>query len=350
MFCLIFAVSPAKDQNRYLTDLLVQPALVNAALGRSAVISWQTHIAGSLELFICDMDGVVVRRLLDQERKTAGTHSARWDGRDDQGRAVPNGAYFTFLRLTTDRQSSEIHEPARGRWGNRLPVQPVFDTERQQITYTLEHPALCLLRIGIKEGGPGYGTLLHWEPREAGEHFEPWDGKDAQGQAVVYNREKFAFVFDALALPANTLLVQGSTARFAKPEPGAQRIAVHPPTGKGLFVHSLHPRHLCRDPELDVTILQGLQINQNNAPVTTSPLLRFAVNAAHPDQAANMLTEGCEVYAFIDGLFQKEIKADKLPAPIDLPVRTLRPGAHIITFNLRSREDHVGSFSIKIIK
>jgi flagellar hook assembly protein FlgD len=54
-------------------------------------------------LAIYDLAGRLVRRLLDEER-LAGAFSARWDGHDDAGRALPSGIYLA--RLTADGHES----------------------------------------------------------------------------------------------------------------------------------------------------------------------------------------------------------------------------------------------------
>lgn len=38
----------------------------------------------------------------------AGAHAARWDGRDDAGRAVAAGVYFAALRCGDDRATLKL--------------------------------------------------------------------------------------------------------------------------------------------------------------------------------------------------------------------------------------------------
>jgi hypothetical protein len=355
-FVFIFILVSAEESvwaanQRYLSDVVVQAAIANPMRGESASVSWRNHIGGKLDLLICDMDGFVVRHLLNQADKTAGTHTATWDGRDDQGQPLPNGAYFPFIIITTDRQSRQIYDPTQTRWGYDLPEQNLtYVPEQQQITYRLEKKALCLVRIGEKEGGPCYGTLLQWEPRMAGKHSEPWDGKDAQGLASVYMRKHFDFVFNTLALPDNALLLQGSAARYVRRNSNTERMALHPPTGKDIYMHSLHPRYLCQDPQIRVNSVSGLKMKSKKTLLAHGDVIGFAIAVADPQQAANLLKEGCEVYSFIDGHFNQEIKIDRLPATIDVPIQAISAGTHIVTFNLRTIEDHVGSFSVQIEK
>jgi hypothetical protein len=53
--------------------------------------------AGRVRLHVFDVSGRLVRTLVDRDLP-AGRHHARWDGRDDQGRAAASGRYFYRLR------------------------------------------------------------------------------------------------------------------------------------------------------------------------------------------------------------------------------------------------------------
>ena len=52
--------------------------------------------ASRVTLMICNVNGRVVRRLID-EPLSAGPHTIVWNGRDDTGRSLPSGVYFARL-------------------------------------------------------------------------------------------------------------------------------------------------------------------------------------------------------------------------------------------------------------
>ena len=58
----------------------------------STIIAWEIGSANGVELAIYDMNGRVVRELVNSYQ-SAGYHEARWDGRDSDGNAVPAGLY-----------------------------------------------------------------------------------------------------------------------------------------------------------------------------------------------------------------------------------------------------------------
>lgn len=64
----------------------------------STTIRYELPQSGRVSLRVFDAAGRSVRVLLD-EQATAGPHQAVWDGRADNGRAVPSGIYFYSLRV-----------------------------------------------------------------------------------------------------------------------------------------------------------------------------------------------------------------------------------------------------------
>ena len=55
-----------------------------------------------VQVRVLDVNGRLVR-LLQPEARPAGVHQLRWDGRDDQGRAVSTGLYFVTLEAGGNR-------------------------------------------------------------------------------------------------------------------------------------------------------------------------------------------------------------------------------------------------------
>ena len=51
-----------------------------------------------MRIDIWDLDGRLVRQLV-RGPVPAGEHQAEWNGRNDAGRALPNGAYFYRMAI-----------------------------------------------------------------------------------------------------------------------------------------------------------------------------------------------------------------------------------------------------------
>ena len=60
-------------------------------------IAYSLDERGPVRIEICDSIGRVVRVLVDAVGE-AGTHVARWDGRDDRGWRVASGVYLCRMR------------------------------------------------------------------------------------------------------------------------------------------------------------------------------------------------------------------------------------------------------------
>jgi FlgD Ig-like domain len=60
---------------------------------RVARISFRLRRSDKLTLTLLDADGKRVRKLVDGERRRRGPQQFVWDGRDDDGRLLPEGAY-----------------------------------------------------------------------------------------------------------------------------------------------------------------------------------------------------------------------------------------------------------------
>jgi flagellar hook assembly protein FlgD len=62
---------------------------------------------GAARLAVYDAGGRMVRLLFDGSA-IAGSHRALWDGRDEGGRPLPTGIYFTRLSLPGRELSARV--------------------------------------------------------------------------------------------------------------------------------------------------------------------------------------------------------------------------------------------------
>ena len=61
-----------------------------------------------VEVHIYDLQGRLVRRLIEQRALSTGSYGIAWDGRDGQGDIAPPGVYLARLRVDTDTEGSQI--------------------------------------------------------------------------------------------------------------------------------------------------------------------------------------------------------------------------------------------------
>ena len=69
-----------------------------------------THdAAGPLAWFaVYDVAGRVLRHLYERASATPGAYAVRWDGRDDDGRAVAGGLYFYRLEAGNETHTVRV--------------------------------------------------------------------------------------------------------------------------------------------------------------------------------------------------------------------------------------------------
>ena len=65
--------------------------------GPSTSIRYELYAASAVKLTLFDAQGRVVRQLVNESLQMSGQYAIQWDGRDDGGRALPGGVYFSRL-------------------------------------------------------------------------------------------------------------------------------------------------------------------------------------------------------------------------------------------------------------
>ncbi|MCY3668850.1 MAG: gliding motility-associated C-terminal domain-containing protein, partial [Gemmatimonadetes bacterium] len=61
-----------------------------------------------VEVLIYDLQGRLIRRLVEQRALSTGSYGIAWDGRDEQGAVVPPGVYLARVRVDTDTEGARI--------------------------------------------------------------------------------------------------------------------------------------------------------------------------------------------------------------------------------------------------
>jgi hypothetical protein len=80
---------------------------------RRAAISFRLRRTDRLELSLLDDEGREIRKLVDGERVEKGPHEFFWNGRDDDGRLVPEGRYRPKVELGRADRTIVLPNPIR---------------------------------------------------------------------------------------------------------------------------------------------------------------------------------------------------------------------------------------------
>jgi FlgD Ig-like domain len=81
---------------------------VSPTAGTEAKITFRLRESDAVTVSVVDADGEVVRTLLPRRRFPARRFILSWDGRDDVGRALPEGEYRPRIRLADERTTTTL--------------------------------------------------------------------------------------------------------------------------------------------------------------------------------------------------------------------------------------------------
>ena len=151
----------------------------------AATIAFGLRKDDRVSLSVVNADNEIVRRLAD-DVAASGRFERRWDGRDDEGRLVPDGLYKPRLRLAHGRRTFILLNPMRV--DTRPPTitlvaaKPQFfspdgdgRSDRVRLLYRLSEPANAILLANGAQAGrtrfrptEGSSTARHdWRPQAA---------------------------------------------------------------------------------------------------------------------------------------------------------------------------------------
>ncbi len=343
---LLIAVMPAHAmrKNRLIKKVNVSTQSIDVSSGDTSGISFNVKEAGKLDLFICDLDGNLVRTLMDKSGVTPGGVQASWDGKDDDGNICSEGIYIPIIKLHSIRKGDEIYNPSVSKWGKEVSARNlVFDAASKTVSYSLDTPVFCRLLAGEKDGGPVYKTIFNWEYRSAGNHQETWDGMDADGIIEVNKRPKFHIWLEAFNVPENGIVLAGSDKTLQKAVRTKKRVSLHPSHGRHKYKYVRKTRFSDKGDRIKLKLLgrkrikKGLPVLKNTA--------RFKV--AFRKKAKHDLGDSSEVCMFMDGTYFVEIYDDTIPLTVNIDTTKYSNGEHFITANFRVNEKYVDTCSLK---
>lgn len=311
----------------------------------AVTLSWNQKQKGTTKVLICDLQGSIVRKLMENEVLDRGAHQLEWDGRDINGIPCSVGAYLPIIKVRTDRGMVGAYNPSASNWGENLHIEtPTYDADRRIVTFTLDRPALCLLRIGEVQEGLFYGTLLNWQPKPAGRVEVAWDGMDAQKIVKLHQRDELVYELVTAALPHSAILITASPTPHGPPDGRYERFPLHPPHGNDVSLHARHRMGDCGDFNILASINNIRRKGTGNK--VESGILDITVRKE--DGYHRLQKEKFEIYLYVDGRYTREEKRSKLPATIQLDTTKLSNGEHLVIVGLMTLENHVGTYTMKI--
>jgi hypothetical protein len=346
-----------KSQGLSLFDIKVSPATFNPSRGDKVTLNYQLSRSAKVTVKVFDPDLELVRVLAQDASRKTGANREVWDGRDSDGNAVPNEAYF-FTLEAEDSSSGEsvFYDPITFSGGEPFDIAGGhYQREAGTLTYMLSQPSRVLIRIGIP-GSALLKTLADWEPRPAGEITEYWNGKDEDNLIDIWKNPNYRILVSYFTLPEASVIGFGNdkvdyrtykgklvSTRPKKVErPAANRRKLSP--------HFLTSRIKDRSfkiqfgfPELEKTGVSGFPV------VKDQVLVRVDVREADREV---ILGQQYEIILFVDGVYFAEEERGYVPFNFPWELKGLAEGEHVLTVNLVTFNDQfgVGSRKVKVMK
>jgi hypothetical protein len=319
-------------------------ASFNPSSGESMKLAYSVTHDATVTISVYDPDRKLVRTLLNKARRPSGANRESWNGKDLDGRVVPNEAYFFVIEATDASGHTAVYDPVTfsgGEFGDVGGVQ--VDRGSGTISYSLSQASRVLLRAGIA-GSSMLKTIADWEPRAAGAITEYWNGKDEDGLIDLLAR-KHTLVLTYTTLPANSVIAYGNdrytyrqyraswkTDRPSKPErPMANHRQISPHFGLSRL----------KDRSFRVKV----EVPASTTPGQERLMVRVDVD---PKDREVLGDQQFEIILFVDTVFHTEEERGYLPFNVPIELAQLPPGEHVITANVITFGDQIGVGSRKV--
>jgi flagellar hook capping protein FlgD len=347
MVLVVGCVASPSTGSGAISDVTIGPAAFNPNFGEQVRLAYTLAGADAVTIRIYDPDGGLIKTLVDGAKRPAGTHSEPWDGRDNDGKIVPDEAYT----YTIETASGGLYDPTTFSGGAVGDIKEArFDNTSGTVVYTLPAAGRVLIRLGVKSG-PLLKTLVDWKPRVAGSITEYWDGRDESKLVRLRDHPNFTALITYVTLPDATVIAYGNereTYRDYKLGRGKglpqkpQRPRQPDPDGR-LRPENLVPPAWARAPRVLMTFpsLRGEGVPQAKEAVD----VRVEVEPSDHDL---LLRDQFEIIFFVDNVFFAEAERGHLPFNWRWEMKQLPPGEHILTVNIASFKGQVGVASRKV--
>jgi hypothetical protein len=340
----------------FASSLTVSPFVTNEfqpSKGEVFEIPFILDQAAKVTVDVYTPDGELIRTLAADSALEAGQQVIQWDGKDSEGRVVPDEAYQAVLSASfKDGTKETVDHRATG--GEVLENLAIKRTDSQDFTFTLSNPARVLSRVGIK-GGPLLRTLNGWDIKNAGEVLVKWDGYDKDKVINIKSRSDWALMVRAYALPDNAIIVSGqpsasyrayrSTLNQPSNDNAKAEKVVYERDGKAIERHYSFPKDLEVTPEVQAKFIDQAINDDGVAEVTCPCYITVDMNEQDKIQLQNSFYE---IAFFLDGEFISEQEQGYVPMKWKWSPSSsvIDDQEHVLVINVSGLRGEVGVKSI----
>ena len=306
---------------------------------------------------VFDPDRQFARALSNNVVRKAGRVTESWDGKDLDGKIVPNEAYFFTIEAQDSTAHKTVYDPVTfsgGEFGNITRGQ--LDRESGTMTYKLSQPSRILYRAGLASGLL-FKTIVDWEPRSSGTVTEYWNGRDEDNLLDVLSLKGNVMVMTYMTLPDTSVITIGNdklTYRAYK-----RAVATRRPmkedrpvaNARKLSPHFLKSR--LTDRAFGVKVAFPDFDKSGQPPAIPSVKDRALIQLSIADIDREVLAgQQFEIMVHVDTNFLLEEERGYVPFTAPIEVKQIPPGEHTLTINLITFGDQiaVGSRKFRVVR
>ena len=341
----------SSSQGLSISAVSVSGQSVNPTRGEKLTLTYTLSRDANTTVKVFDPDRQLVRVLASGPRK-AGKAVQVWDGKDMDGKIVPNEAYFFTIEAQDSARQKAVYDPiafSGGEFGNVTRGQ--LDSQSGTMSYQLSQPSRILFRAGMATGLL-YKTIVDWEPRASGAITEYWNGRDEDNLLDVPSIKGSVMVMTYMTLPENSVITIGNTTlpyRAYKRAIGSRRpMKEDRPMSNARKVSPHFFKSRLTDRAFPVK-LTFPDFDQPSGP-SAIPAVRdnALIQLSIADQDREVIAgQQFEIMIHTDTNFLMEEERGYLPFTAPLEVKSLPPGEHTLTINLITFGDQIAVASRK---
>lgn len=334
-----------------LSKTVISTPSFNPQKGEELTIYYPLSRKSKVEVTIYDPDFTAIRTLNSKGFLKAGQHKFVWDGRDLDGKVVPDEAYFFTITTEDEKGNTEIYDPTVFSGGEGRDITEAhIDPDTKVITYRLPVVARVLIRLGVQDG-PLLKTLVDWKPRVAGEITEYWNGRDQDNIIDLLNHLRFKMLITYFALPENSIITYGNrniNYREYKKSLKAQRPVKERTVRTDVLIspHYQLSRTVDYSPKLKLSFSNVKEYERGDIPVLQDKTL-IKVEIDEPDKSF-FVNQQYEITLFLDTEFYAEQEMGYVPFNWVWDLSGVNEGEHILTINMSGFKDQIGVLSKKV--
>lgn len=348
--------APEAAASAVISEVVASPVVFNPAGGEKTTISYRMSHPAKTSVRIFDPDHILVREIMAESTGKPEPLKIVWDGKDTQGRVVPDEAYFFTIEAFDYRGQLTIYDPATFSGGEVVtPDGVAFDKNLKTIFYHLPGNARVTIKAGIAGGGPLLKNILPGLPRVAGPQREIWDGTDESALIDVPDQRNFSLMVEAVSLIENSLIARGNSnydyfeyaGHIARQRP--QKVA-RPFRGHESAFSGMPPKGpapLVPEPKFRIEWPPETPKTDEDVPIVSD---KASIRIRLDEKIRNYITEQrYEILLFVDFRFVTEMEEGYSPFNLKWNTREAPNGEHLITVNVATLTGNVSSAGTKLV-